>query len=254
MFSDPLADAPASGHNKPPSAIDDAREAYQALSDFLAQTPIIADEKDAKLAKLYLDRTNATLKDVDAAKEAKAKPLHEKWKAALAKFKPASDSLTKLLDELKARMTAYAKAEKAKKEQIAREAAAKAAEAERLAREAEAKETEAAENAKQGEFTDIGSATAAADEAFANYQRESRFAARAEKETNVRLGGGFAKAAGLRTVKTLVLDSATQAVAAIAAVGVSDKLSDAILSAAREYRKAEGRLPPGVREIEDERI
>jgi hypothetical protein len=251
IFADPLSESPAQGHNQPPSAIDDARAAYQALSDFLAQTPIIADEKDAKLAKLYLDRTNATLKDVDAAKEAEANPLHEKWKAALAKFKPASDSLTKLLDELKARMTAYAKAEKAKKEQIAREAAAKAAEAERLAREAEAKETEAAENAKQGEFTDVGAATVAADEAFASFQRESRFAARAEKATNVRFGGGFAKAAGLRTVKTLVLDDAIKA---IAVIGPDEGITAAILTAARAYRKTNGTLPNGVTEISEEKI
>ena len=251
MFADPLDAAPARGHNQPPSAIEDAKTAYEALSEFLAQTPVITDEKDAKLAKLYLDRTNATLKDVDAAKEAEAKPLHDAWKAALAKFKPASESLTKLLDELKARMTAYAKAEKAKCEAIAAAAAAKAAEAERIAREAEAAEREAAENAKAGEFTDIGAATAAADEAFANFKSESRFAARAEKETNVRLGGGFAKASGLRTIRTLVLDDAY---ALLESVKITDELRAALLTAARAHKKATGEWPRGVHEEIDERI
>lgn len=253
MFADPLDDAAATrGHNQPPSAIDDARSAYDALAKFLASKPVIADESDAKEAKLFLDRTKATLKDVDAAKEAEAKPLHEKWKAALAKFKPASDSLTKLLDELNSRLTAYAKVEKAKREKAAAEAAAKAAEAERLAREAEAKELEAKENAAVGDCeANVGAAIKQADDAFDIFKRESRFAARAEKDTKVRIGGGFDKAVGLRTVKTLVLDDAAKA---LAAIGVTDGIRDAILTAARAHRKLTGDLPEGVHEETEERI
>ena len=252
MFDDPLDDTMLRGHNQPPSAIDDAKTAYDALAKFLASKPVITDEADAKQAKLYLDRTKATLKDVDAAKEAEAKPFHEKWKAALAKFKPASESLTKLLDELNSRMTAYAKAEKVKREKAAAEAAAKVAEAERLAREAEAKEREAHENAAVGDCeADVGAAIKQADDAFANFERESRFAARAARETKVKIGGGFDKAVGLRTVKTLVLDDA---IAVLGSTGVTDGLREAFLTAARAHKRATGEWPNGVHEETEEKI
>lgn len=249
-FDNPL-DARGVGDNMPPSAIDDAIAAYKALSDFLARVPAITDEEAAREAKLYADRTKATLKDLDAAREKEATPLYDAWKAVNARFKPAADSLKKLADELAARLTAYAKAEKAKREAAAAEAARIAAEAERAAREAEEAERAAIENAKVGEFTDVGAATAVADEKFNEFERASRFAKRAEKETKVRIGGGFDRALSLRTVKTLRLDDANEA---IKTMGVNDKIRDAILSSARDWRKARGELPAGVTEIEEERI
>lgn len=253
MFADPLDEARhAMGGNNPPSAIDDAAIAYDALADFLASMPVIQSEEDAKKAKLFLDRTAATLKDVEAAKEREAKPLHDAWKSALAKFKAPSERLSKLMDELKSRMTAYAKAEKAKREEAARTAAAKAAEAERIAREAEEKEREAKENAAVGDCeADVGAAIKQADDAFAQFERESRFAARAEKATNVRLGGGFNRAATLRTVKTLVLDDAIEV---LNSVGVTDGIRDALLTAARAHKKTTGQWPNGVHEETEERI
>lgn len=252
-FVNPLDDrAPRAGHNNPPSAIDDAREAFKALSAFLARVPAITDETGAREAKLFSDRTKATLKCLEEAREKDSAPLHEAWKAAIAKFKPAQDSLKKLADELAARLTAYAKAEKAKREAIAAEAARVAAEKERLARAAEEAERAAIEDAKVGAFTDVGAATDRADEAFADFQRQSRFAARAEKDVKVRIGGGFDKALSLRTVKTLALDDAAKA---IEAMGVTEKIRDAILSSARDWRKThDGALPAGVTEHEDEKI
>jgi hypothetical protein len=47
----------------------------------------------------------------------------------------------------------------------------------------------------------------------------------------------------MRRTETLVLDDAA---AAIAAIGVTDKIKDAILSSARDYRKLHGSLPAGV--------
>lgn len=253
MFDDPLDEARlAIGGNNPPGPIEDARTEYKTLAQFLANNPVIADEDAARAAKLQRDRTKATLKSLNDAKEAECGPLNKIWKDALEKFRAPRESLEKLVEQLDNRLGDYAKAEKAKALAIAEEAARVAAEKERLAREAEAAERAAIENAKAGEFTDVGTATEKADEAFAEFEASSRFAKRAEKETKVRIGGGFGKAIGLRTVKSLVLDDAAKA---IAAIGPNEKITEAILSAAREWRKAhDGALPDGVREISEEKI
>jgi hypothetical protein len=54
------------------------------------------------------------------------------------------------------------------------------------------------------------------------------------------LGG---RARTLRTTEMLIVNDAA---AAIAAMGVSEKLSDAIVADARAWRKAHGALPPGI--------
>jgi len=253
MFDDPLEEARLSiGGNNPPSPIDDARAEYKTLAKFLADNPVIADENVARAAKLQSDRTKATLKSLDDAKEAECAPLNKAWKDALEKFKVPRESLEGLAEKLAARLTVYAKAEKAKAQAIAAEAAKAAAEAERLAREAEEAECAAVENAKVGEFVDVAAATEKADAIFAEFEASSRFAKRAKKETHVRIGGGFGRAIGLRTVKTLVLDDAAKA---IAAIGPNEKITEAILSAAREWRKAhDGALPDGIHEDSEEKI
>jgi hypothetical protein len=61
-----------------------------------------------------------------------------------------------------------------------------------------------------------------------------------------RIGNGSGKALGMRTEKTLVLESYSKA---IKAIGPTPTIEEAILTAARAYRKLHGRLPEGVSEI-----
>ncbi len=231
------------GHNNPPSPIDMAREAIKPLAAFLAGNPVIQDHAAAKEAKLFLDRVKATIGDLDAAKEAEAKPHHDAWKAALAKFKPATEYVTKLQGELKYRLGEYIKAEEAKR-QAELEAARKAqAEAEAAAREAERLEFEAKQNADMGEVgVDVAKAIEEADEKFAGFQQASRFAAIAEKDAKVRIGGGFGKVASLRTKDVWTLEDPA---AALAAIGCTDGIREAILMAARQYHKLTGQVAAG---------
>ena len=128
--------------------------------------------------------------------------------------------------------------------EAAERAARIAAEAEKAAREAEARESEALENAAVGEVgVDVVQVTYEADQAFDDYERKSRFAARAERDAKVKIGGGFGRTAALREKETLVVEDA---VTALAAVGLTDKISEALLSAARDYRKRYDALPPGI--------
>ena len=231
------------GHNNPPSPIDQAREAIRPLAKFLADNPVIQDHDAAKEAKLFLDRVKATIGDLDAAKEIEAKPHHTAWKAALEKFKPATEYVAKLQTELKARLTTYIKAEEAKRAAEA-EAARKAAEAaEAAAREAERLEQEALQNAAVGEVgVDVAEAIGAADEKFAEFQRASRFAAIAEKDTKVRVGGGFGKVASLRTKDVWTLDDP---MAALSFLGCTEAIREAILTAARQHHRLTGGVPDG---------
>ena len=90
---------------------------------------------------------------------------------------------------------------------------------------------------------DVAAVTKAADEAFSAFERQSRFADRTEKDTRVKIGGGFAASVGLRNSEVLQVDDALKA---IVVIGVTERIREAILTEARAYRKANGRLPDGV--------
>jgi hypothetical protein len=85
--------------------------------------------------------------------------------------------------------------------------------------------------------------TKEADEAFSTFERQSRFADRAERDTKVKIGGGFGASVGLRNSETLQVDDALKA---IVIIGITDRIREAILTEARAYRKANGRLPDGI--------
>lgn len=239
------------GHNKPPSAIDLALTTIDAMSEWMKANPVIETGEQAGEAKLLCDRAKVALDEIEAERDKLVRPLNEQvdainrdYKALHNTDKKKPGTYDRVFIELKARVSAFLIAEEEKRRKEAEAAAAKAAEAERLAREAEAKEREAIENAKAGEVdVDVVAATTEADESFAEFEKASRFAARAERDAKVKLGGGFGKAVSLRTVETVHLDSYGKA---LKAIGPHPKIEEAILSAAREYRKQHGALPDGV--------
>ena len=238
-----------SGHNNPPSAIDDARTAAKALSDFLARTPVIQTSAEAAEAKLYIDRVKSTQKDLDAAEEAEARPFYDAWKDAKAKYKPATDYLTKIANELKARIKVYLDAEEAKRRAEAERIRAAAEAAIKAAHEAERLEREAKENASMGELDiDVGAAIEQADNAFADAKKLIRQANVAERDADVRLSGGLGRSISVRTTIKPVCDDYK---AAIKAMGLTDGIRDAILTSARAYKKLNGAWPKGISEIEE---
>jgi len=237
-------------HNSPPSPIEFAQSVMDDVNAFLSEHPTIQTEDEARAAKPYLDRAKAALEDIERERDRLVRPLNEQVSNINSKYKAYHNIdakkpglFDKILIELKARLAAHMIREEEKRRKEAEEAQRAKEEAERIAREAEAREAEALENAKLGEVVDVAAATKAADEAFNEYQRQSRFAERAEAESKVRVGGGFGRTATLRNAETLHLESYNRA---IKAIGPHDGIRDAILSAAREYRKVHGHLPDGV--------
>lgn len=246
--------APAIGHNNPPppTPIERAQEAMQALSDFLNANPVIEGGEQLVLAKQLVERARGAMAEMETERDNRVRPLNTQVASINAEYKAPRNTLDKVLAEMKARLTAYAQAEEAKREREAELARIALAQKEHEAREAERLEAEAKANAAVGEVdTGVVQAIETADQKFSEYEHASRFAARAEKGVPVRIGGGAGKALSMRTEKTLVLDSYGKA---IKAIGPNDKIRDAILSAARDFRKLRGVLPEGVSETSERKF
>lgn len=238
------------GSNNPPGPIEHAQSVVDDINSWLADHPVIESEDQAREAKPYLDRAKAAFEEVEFERDSKVRPLNEQVKATNETYKALHNTdpkkpgrFDKIVIELKARVAAFMLREEEKRRVAAEKARIAQEDAEQIAREAEAKEAAALENAKAGEVVDVADVTKKADEAFSEFERQSRFAARAERDTKVKVGGGFDKSASLRNVETLHLESYGKA---LKAIGPHDKIRDAILSAAREYRKEHGVLPDGV--------
>jgi hypothetical protein len=251
------AGLPPKTHNNPPpdAAISSARIMWTDLSKWLETTPVIVDDKAAAEAKTFLDRAKATLADLNQAKEIESKPLFEAHRAAVAKYKKPYDLIDALRTQLGSRIKAWL--DKLEAERLAALAKARAErdEAERIAREKEAAEKEAIENAAVGECTDVAGATAQADAAFDAFKKADRAETRADKAaSNVRLGGGFSRSVSVRKVAVPLIDDLEAAIKVLQAVGLTDKVREALISSARDWKKLKGDWPAGIRETIDERV
>jgi hypothetical protein len=246
------------GANKPPGAIELATPIVEELGRFLNDFPVITNDDQARKAKAISDRVFLALKGVEEERDSKVRPVNQQVAEINAEYHRWFNTNDKkpgiwgtLLKELKVRLTAFARAEEAKR-RAAAEAARKAKEeAERNAREAEAREREAAADAAQGVCADVAAATQEADQAFRDFQRADRTAQRAELDATVRIGGGFGRVSTLRTAEILII---TDIHAAIEDVGVTQDIADAVLKAARAYRKENGELPNRISRQTERRI
>lgn len=251
------------GHNNPPkpTPIDWARETIADLSKWMADHPTVQTEEDARAAKLLTDRADSALDAVEAERDSKVRPLNTQVGEINAEYKALHNAdgkksgkwglFDKVFNELKLRLATYLQAEEDKRQAIAAEAERVAKVALDAARDAEAKEREAIENARVGEIgADIFALGAEADTAFKTFEHAAKAAEVAQIDTRVKVGGGFSKPIGLRNSKVLVL---TDLAAAIAEIGPTAGITEAVLTAARAYKKLRGKYPKGVHE-ENERV
>lgn len=247
------------GGNNPPSALEFAPDTMQALSDWMKEHPVIQHDEDAREAKKLLDRAKACAGDIEDERDGLVRPLNTEISEINGRYKSVHNTdskkpgaLDKVVNELKGRLSNFIRAEEQRRAIEAEEKRRAAEEAERIARAAEAKEREAIENAKAGELgVDVTQVVVEADSRFSAYKKADREAARAERDTHVKIGGGWGKSASLRTVETLILEDAMKA---IVEIGVTEKIKDAILSAARDYRKLHNRLPTGVSSVTERQL
>lgn len=231
------------GHNNPPSKITDTQEATQRLGNFLRTNPAI-DHTNATEAAALIDTSRRVAKDLDDERRAKVDPLNETVRDINATYKPVRETFEKLLDTLKDRVSQFARREEQRRQAEAVEARRIAEVAEIAARAAEEAERQAQIDAAFGAEVDIAAPTAAADQAFATFERADRTAARAERNTPVRLATPMGRAVSLRTTETLHVDDWHMA---LRDMGLTEGIKEAILTAARAYRKLHDKLPAGVR-------
>lgn len=249
------------GHNNPPepTPLERAQDAMGTLAKFLEETPVITEGPHLVEAKRLVEHARGAMAELEADRDQLVRPLNEQVANINVKYKAIHNTDSKkpgtfdrLLLELKARLTAYAREEETKRERAAEDARIAAEAAETAAREAERAEQQAMIDAAAG-ILDAGvvGAIAEADQKFSEFEQASRFAARAERNTTFRIGDGIGKALSMRTEKTLILESYGRA---LKAIGPNDKIRDAVLSAARDYRKLHGKLPDGVTETSERKF
>lgn len=239
------------GGNNPPeepkTLLDRAREGYATLSAAIADLPVIQNEDDARTIKGHIDQLKSYYDELEAERDGKVRPLNNEVAEINGTYRPVRDPIDTLRKEAQRRLGIFLQAEEERRAREAEAARQAAIETEAKARAAESREAEAIENADQGECTDVGAAIAKADEAFDEFKRADRFAKRAERDAHVKIGGGFGRSASLRTKESLEVVDAKKAIASLLKAGpLPEKLAEAILSAARDYRKVKGKLPDGV--------
>lgn len=232
------------GHNRPPGQIELARDAMGDLNRFLTDNPVIQSAEQAHAGGAFVERTRKCLQDLDDERTKQTRPLNDELTEINGRYKSIRDPMERVLKELRARLTSFAVAEEQKRQAIADEARKQAELAEMQARLAEQQEQDAKANAAQGECVNVGASIANADAAFSDFKKADRAASRAERDVAVRLPSQLGgRALGVRSVETLHVDDHTKA---IQAIGLTDKIEEAILSAARAYRKLHNRLPDGI--------
>ncbi len=232
------------GDNKSPDMTVTVTETMNDLSSWMSDHPVISTEEEARESKVFVDRGKLAIKDLEDERESRVKPLNVQVQQINDHYRTPRNLLQKVLDELQNRLSSFLRQEEQKRIAAAQEAARKAEEAERLAREAERIEQEAIEAAKVGELDiDIAGVTGAADRAYKEYEKASHQAAIAERDTRVRIGGGFARALGLKNKDGLTI---LDVHAAIDAVGLTETIIEAVLKSARAYKRLYQKYPPGI--------
>lgn len=243
--------------NNPPGPIEYAQSVIDELNAWLSEHPVIQSEDEARDAKPLIDRAKAALVDIETERTRLVAPLNIQVSTINMEHKKYHNTdrtkpglFDKVLGACLQRINAFMLIEEAKRRREAENARLLAEAAEKAAREAEAREKEVHEDASLGIVgSDVAKATAEADAAFHDYERASRFARLADKETKVKIGGGFGRSISIRDKEVLIVKDWTKA---IVSTGLTDGIRDAILTAARNFRREYGELPDGI-EITKER-
>lgn len=231
------------GHNKP-SPADLTRDLDAEIRAFVTEHPVIQDEDEARKAANIVQRAKNTLADLDAERKAKGRPHLDSIHAINTEYHDAMRPINLGKETVEERLTDYAKAEELRRQEIAEKVRLEAIAAQERASQAIRDAYDAEANAAVGEAVDVVSLKQEAVAAFNDARRADRAFARAERDAgHVRLATGLGRALAPRKHTEL---SVTDAAAAIGAIGLTEGIAEAILTAARSYKKLKGNYPPGI--------
>lgn len=238
--------------NNPPDMAVTAIETMQAISAWMKETPVIATDDKAREAKVLVDRGKLCIKDLEDERGKKVKPLNDQVKEINEYYRAPRSRLEGVLDEIGDRLSAFLRAEERKRQEAAAAARRAAEEAARIAAEAEANRQKAKEEAAAG-VLDVDMAEVVED--IGSLQNEAERAARraalADRETKVKIGGGFMKATSLRTE---VILEVIEPYDAIEVMGLTEYIAEGIIKSARQFKREHGEYPPGIRVTEERKV
>lgn len=230
--------------NNPPDMAELASDTTRNISGWLSENPVIQSEESAREAKLLLDRGKLCIADLEDERKNKTRPLNEQVEEINNHYRPSRTALEAIVKEISRRLSSFIEAEEAKRREAAEAARRLADEAERVANEYATQEQEAIRSVNLGELgVDIAAYVVQTEDAYRAADSAAHKAAIVERESQVKIGGGFKRSASLKTKETLVL---IDAIAAITEIGITEDIREAVLKSARTYRKLRGRLPAGV--------
>jgi hypothetical protein len=221
-----------------------AVETTAAVSAFLSENPVISDETQAREAKTFLDRGRLCIADIETERSGLVKPLNDRVTQINSRYRGPKELLQKVVDELRSRLDRYIRAEEERRIARAEQARLDAERAGIAARDAERIEQDALGNAATGVLDiDVSRLVSDANQAFEDYKKAERQAALAERETHVKIGGGFRRALGLREREVPFISNIFEA---IKALGYTKAIEEGVLKSARAYKKQTGKWPPGI--------
>lgn len=232
------------GHNNPPPA-EVVGGLDTELRAWIKEHPVLQDAAEANKAAQLALRAKKTLDDIEDDRKRRVGPLNAQVKEINAEYAEAATPIQSALVVLRGRMTDYATAEERRRQEEAERLRLEAIERQRAASEAIRDAAEAETNAGFGETVDVVAAKQNAVRLFNESRKADRAFARAEKASeHVHLAPGLdGRAMSLRNREEL---SVTDAAAAIGATGITEGIAEAILTAARAYKKLKGNYPPGI--------
>src|SRR5882672_4159443 len=105
------------GHNNPPEVLKLAPDVISAISGVMADVPVVESEDDARLIKMEIDRGVACMRDLEAERDGKVRPLNTIVADINLAYHRPKRLLGDLLDEMRARLQLFMKAETLKREQ-----------------------------------------------------------------------------------------------------------------------------------------
>jgi len=245
--------------NNPPSPIEFAQTVIDELNVWLGDNPIVENEDQARALKPMIDRTRAALVDIEETRMKLVTPLNQQVSSINADHKQYHNAdkkgtpgiFDKVLFEALRRVQSFMIREEERRRKEADAALQLAREAEQKAREAEAREKEVHEDASMGVVgLSVQDATKAADTAFSDFKRASRFAELAERETKVKIAGGFSRSLSIKNKEILEI---TDAAKILSIIGLTARLKECIYTEARAFKKEWGEWPDGI-SVKTERV
>lgn len=246
------------GNNPPKSAVFLRVEEIIAVANkWITERPTITEQEIADKAGAFVRQSTTAQNELNKARLEATLPLRQQVDAINKEHDDLGSTLKRLTGIILERLNAFATAQRLEQERIAREAREAAEKAAAEAAEAKRKEAEllaqAESGAAKGGFANVASSIAESREAEQRAKQLEAEAKAAEK-AKPKFGGehfteGSRRSLTQRKVETPVVSSPGDVLRAVITANggsVPDGVRDALLTAARAYKREKGKWPKGI--------